>query len=102
MLIEFIVLASSYCDLKVSNGTRMDCKAYTAASRDLPLGTCIRVNNRVTILINDLGPCSTHKCQKETPHIFKRKLDFSYGAIKAIGYKHPYLGKVKYKIIECR
>lgn len=100
MILELVVLASSYCDPYISNGHRMNCNAITAASRDLAPGTCILVNNKVKVLINDLGPCTSHKCIKETPHILKRKLDFSYGAIKAIGYRHPYLGKVKYRIME--
>lgn len=101
MILELVVLASSYCDARISNGSRMNCNAITAASRDIPIGTCISVG-KVVIRINDIGPCSSSYCQKHTPHILKRKLDLSYGAVRAIGYKHPYLGKVKYKVVECK
>lgn len=100
MLIEFIVLASSYCDPYISSGARMNCNALTAASRDIAVGSCIMVGT-VQIKINDIGPCTSEQCKRNTPHILKRKLDFSYGAIKAIGYRHPYLGKVKYRIVDC-
>lgn len=100
-LIEFIVLASSYCDPRVSSGAKMNCNALTAASRDLPLGSCIMVNDKVKVLIADLGPCTSDQCKRDTPHILKRKLDFSYGTVRALGHKHPYLGKVKYHIVEC-
>ena len=96
-----IVLASSYCDARISSGARMNCSAITAASRDLPIDTCIEVN-KVKILINDIGPCTSELCIKNKPHILKRKLDFSYGTVKALGFKLPFLGKVKYKVVECK
>lgn len=98
MIVEFLVLASTYCDRYISNGSRMDCSKLTAASRELVLGTCISIHDKV-ILINDIGPCSSKKCQQTTPHIYKRKLDLSHGAAKAIGFNG--LGKLKYKVVEC-
>lgn len=95
------VLASSYCDVRISNGSRMNCNAITAASRDLDINSCISING-IKILINDIGPCTSNWCIRNRPHILKRKLDLSYGAVRAIGYKHPYLGKVKYKVVECK
>ena len=99
MILEFLVLASSYCDRYISNGSRMDCKAHTAASRSLPIGTCISIKG-VAIKINDIGPCSSHKCRTTTPHIYKRQLDLSHGAAKAIGFDG--LGMVKYRIVDCK
>lgn len=79
----------------------MDCSKHTAASRDLVPGTCISIHG-VQIKINDIGPCTSNWCKVHKPHILKRKLDLSYGAVRALGYKHPFLGKLKYKIVECK
>jgi len=98
MILEFIVLASVYCDRYISNGSRMDCNKHTAASRDLLPGTCISIHG-IKIIINDLGPCTSKYCRTHTPHIFKRKLDLSTGAAKALKFNG--LGKVKYRIVDC-
>ncbi len=60
-------------------GTRFDPRAFTAASRQLPLPTCVRVTNltnglSVDVLVNDRGP-----------FVDSRLMDLSYGAAKALG-----------------
>ena len=60
-------------------GTRFNPRAFTAASRQLPLPTCVRVinlaNGRSTdVLVNDRGP-----------FVDSRIMDLSYGAALALG-----------------
>lgn len=62
-----------------SMGTPFRPRAYTAASRTLPLPTCARVTNlsngrSVVVLVNDRGP-----------FVDGRVMDLSYGAAKALG-----------------
>ncbi|OIQ88474.1 RlpA-like protein precursor [mine drainage metagenome] len=60
-------------------GTRFDPRAFTAASRQLPLPTCVRVTNlangrSIDVLVNDRGP-----------FVDSRLMDLSFGAAKALG-----------------
>ena len=60
-------------------GTRFNPRAFTAASRQLPLPTCVRVTNldngrSVDVLVNDRGP-----------FVDSRIMDLSYGAALALG-----------------
>ncbi len=60
-------------------GTPFRPRAYTAASRDLPLPTCARVTNlsngrSIVVLVNDRGP-----------FVDGRSMDLSYGAAQALG-----------------
>lgn len=62
-----------------SMGTPFRPRAYTAASRTLPLPTCARVTNlsngrSVVVLVNDRGP-----------FVDGRVMDLSYGAANALG-----------------
>jgi rare lipoprotein A len=62
-----------------SMGTPFRPRAYTAASRTLPLPTCARVTNlsngrSVVVLVNDRGP-----------FVDSRVMDLSYGAANALG-----------------
>ncbi|WP_414039645.1 septal ring lytic transglycosylase RlpA family protein [Acidithiobacillus sp. M4-SHS-6] len=62
-----------------SMGTPFRPRAYTAASRDLPLPTCARVTNlsngrSIVVLVNDRGP-----------FVDGRSMDLSYGAANALG-----------------
>src|SRR5262249_26461000 len=47
-----------YCGSRTANGERVDCSAMTAAHRQLPFGTRVRVchSSCVTVRINDRGP----------------------------------------------
>src|ERR1051325_663352 len=97
MLETFIVLASVYCDTYLSSGARMNCSASTVAHRTLPRGTCLMINYKGIIakaVVNDVGPCSSKECKRDTPHIFKRELDLSKGL--ATKLKFNGLGKVKF------
>ncbi|MDD5279393.1 SPOR domain-containing protein [Acidithiobacillus sp.] len=67
---------------KTSMGTPFRPRAYTAASRDLPLPTCARVTNlsngrSIVVLVNDRGP-----------FVDGRSMDLSYGAASALGMTH--------------
>lgn len=95
----FYVLASVYCDSRLTSGERMNCNALTAAHRTLPIGTCIRINNRVNVLINDRGPCFSPQCQLRTPRLLTRRLDLSKGAARALGL-HYGVHVVEYKIVD--
>jgi rare lipoprotein A len=60
-------------------GTPFRPRAYTAASRDLPLPICARVTNlsngrSIVVLVNDRGP-----------FVDGRSMDLSYGAASALG-----------------
>ena len=62
-----------------SMGTRFNPRVFTAASRTLPLPTCVQVTNldngrSALVLVNDRGP-----------FVDTRILDLSYGAAEALG-----------------
>ena len=62
-----------------SMGTRVNPRAFTAASRVLPLPTCVEVTNlrngrSALVLVDDRGP-----------FVDSRVMDLSYGAAKALG-----------------
>ena len=59
-----------------ANGERYDMHGLTAAHKDLPVGTLLRVcyQGCVDVRINDRGP-----------YIGARELDLSYGAAQAVG-----------------
>ena len=74
-----------------ASGDVFDSSLYTAASKELPLGTWLRVeyNGRgVVVLINDRGP-----------YVEPRILDLSRGAAQAIGMEHAGVGWVKAEIL---
>ena len=49
-----------YCGSRTANGERVDCSAMTAAHRQLPFGTRVRVchSSCVTVRIIDLSPAA--------------------------------------------
>jgi rare lipoprotein A len=62
-----------------SMGARFNPRAFTAASRTLPLPTCVQVTNLANgrsalVLVNDRGP-----------FVDSRIMDLSYGAAQALG-----------------
>ena len=65
-----------YCGSPTANGERVDCSAMTAAHRQLPFGTHVRVchSGCVTVRINDRGPW-----------VRGRDIDLSPAAARAIG-----------------
>ena len=65
-----------YCGSRTANGERVDCSAMTAAHRQLPFGTRVRVchSDCVTVRINDRGPW-----------VRGRDIDLSPAAARAIG-----------------
>ena len=65
-----------YCGSRTANGERVDCPAMTAAHRQLPFGTRVRVchSGCVTVRINDRGPW-----------VRGRDIDLSPAAARAIG-----------------
>ena len=74
-----------------ASGDVFDSSLYTAASKELPLGTWLYVeyNGRgVVVLINDRGP-----------YVEPRILDLSRGAAQAIGMEHAGVGWVKAEIL---
>lgn len=74
-----------------ASGDVFDSSLYTAASKELPLGTWLHVeyNGRgVVVLINDRGP-----------YVEPRILDLSRGAAQAIGMEHAGVGWVKAEIL---
>ncbi len=76
-----------------ANGEVFDNKGLTAAHRDLPFGTTVRVtnlaNNRsVTLRINDRGPS-----------IQGRVIDVSKAAAKDLGFIEAGLTKVRIKVV---
>lgn len=98
----FFVWASVYAEPQLlPNGKQFNKYGLTAASRDLPFGTCIRVNNKVNVLINDRGPCFSKECQNKTPQLLKRKLDLSLGTALKLGYGDG-VHKVEYQIVDKR
>ncbi|HEX2294335.1 MAG TPA: septal ring lytic transglycosylase RlpA family protein [Actinomycetota bacterium] len=74
-----------------ASGDVFDSSLYTAASKELPLGTWLYVeyNGRgVVVLVNDRGP-----------YVEPRILDLSRGAAQAIGMEHAGVGWVKAEIL---
>lgn len=74
-----------------ASGDVFDSSLYTAASKELPLGTWLRVeyNGRgVVVLVNDRGP-----------YVEPRILDLSRGAAQAIGMEGAGVGWVKAEIL---
>ena len=65
-----------YCGSRTANGEQVDCSAMTAAHRQLPFGTRVRVchSSCVTVRINDRGPW-----------VRGRDIDLSPAAARAIG-----------------
>ena len=74
-----------------ASGDVFDSSLYTAASKELPLGTWLYVeyNGRgVVVLVHDRGP-----------YVEPRILDLSRGAAQAIGMEHAGVGWVKAEIL---
>ena len=69
-----------------ANGERYDMHGLTAAHKNLPFGTQLRVcyQGCVDVRINDRGP-----------YIGARELDLSYGAAKEVGLIHPGVANLK-------
>ena len=77
---------------KTASGTRFDVAKLTAAHRDLPLNTRVRVTNllngrSVEVLVNDRGP-----------YVGKRVLDLSEAAAKRLGMIKRGLAPVRIEI----
>jgi rare lipoprotein A len=78
---------------KTASGTRFDVSKLTAAHRDLPLNTRVRVTNllngrSVEVLVNDRGP-----------YVGKRVLDLSEAAAKRLGMIKRGLAPVRIETI---
>ena len=74
-----------------ASGDVFDSSLFTAASKELPLGTWLYVEydgRGVVVLINDRGP-----------YVEPRILDLSRGAAQAIGMEHAGVGWVKAEIL---
>ena len=69
-----------------ANGERYDMHGLTAAHKNLPFGTKLRVcyQGCVDVRINDRGP-----------YIGARELDLSYGAAQAVGLVSPGVANVE-------
>ena len=70
-------------------GAAFNPRAFTAASRDLPLPTCVQVTNlrngqSAVVLVNDRGP-----------FVEGRVMDLSFGAAKAIGVTRTGTARVR-------
>ena len=77
-----------------ASGENYDMNDYTAAHRELPLGTFLRVTNlsnrkSVVVRVNDRGPFFPD-----------RIIDLSYSAARSIGMPQNGLGKVRLEIVE--
>ena len=78
---------------KTASGDRFDQDAMTAAHRNLPLGSVVRVTNlengrKVTVEINDRGP-----------YIRGRMIDLSRGAARRLGMVQDGTAKVRVDIL---
>ena len=73
-----------------ANGERYDMYGFTAAHKELPFGTKLRVcyQGCVDVLVNDRGP-----------YIGPRELDLSYGAARRIGLINVGVATVDVKIL---
>ncbi|HLI20361.1 MAG TPA: septal ring lytic transglycosylase RlpA family protein [Stellaceae bacterium] len=81
---------------KTASGTRFDRRKLTAADRDLPLNTRVRVTNllngrSVEVLVNDRGP-----------YVGERVLDLSEAAAKRLGMIKEGLAPVRIDLITAR
>ncbi len=87
--------ASYYKSGKVTaNGEPYNPNGLTAAHRNLPFGTKLKVTNlrtgkSVIVRINDRGP-----------FIKRRVLDLSYGAARVIGLHRSGVAKIRFDVIE--
>jgi hypothetical protein len=77
-----------------TSGERFDPNRLTAASKTLPLGSIVKVENprngrSVTVRINDCGP-----------FVRDRSLDLSRGAARKIGITHQGVARVKLTTLE--
>jgi rare lipoprotein A len=77
-----------------TSGERFDPNRMTAASKTLPLGSLVKVENprngrSVTVRINDCGP-----------YVRGRSLDLSKGAAQKIGMTHDGTARVKLTTLE--
>jgi len=80
-------IGDGYNGLRTASGERFDAYGNSAASRDLPFGTKLRVTNQsngksVIVRINDRGP-----------YVAGRNLDLSYGAFSSIA--SPSRGEIR-------
>ncbi len=76
-----------------ASGEVFNRNAYTAAHKELPFGTVVRVTNRengrqVEVRINDRGP-----------YIVGRVIDLSYAAAKSIGLVRSGVAEVKIEVL---
>ncbi len=79
---------------KTASGERYDPNKLTAAHRDYPFGTTVRVTNlangkSVIVRINDRGP-----------HVKKRIIDVSAKAAQALDIVKAGIGKVKVEVLQ--
>ena len=78
---------------RAASGEVFDRYAYTAAHKELPFGTVVRVTNldngkKVEVRINDRGP-----------HVKGRVIDLSYAAAKSIGLIRSGVADVKVEVL---
>jgi rare lipoprotein A len=76
-----------------ANGETYDMFQFTAAHRELPMGTWLKVTNLRTgkwiiVRVNDRGP-----------YVGQRIIDLSYGAAQMLGFRERGLEKVRLDII---
>ena len=77
-----------------SNGEIFDNSKLTAAHRQYPFGTIVKVTNlktnaQVEVRINDRGPVKQ-----------ERVIDLSFAAAKVIGIDHAGLGRVRLEVVK--
>lgn len=80
--------------VKTASGARFNHKSLTAAHRDLPFGTLVKVTNldnnkTIVVMINDRGP-----------FIKNRGLDVSKQAAIELGFLKKGVTKVTYQVIK--
>jgi rare lipoprotein A (peptidoglycan hydrolase) len=85
---------SGFAGRQTSSGERFRPDRLTAASKTLPLGSVVKVENptnghAVTVRINDCGP-----------YVRGRSLDLSRGAAQKIGITHQGVARVKLTTLE--
>src|SRR5262249_48663064 len=79
---------------QTASGETYDMFQFTAASRDLPLGTLAKVTNLrnghwVIVKVNDRGP-----------YVGNRIMDVSYGAAQMLNFRAKGIERVKIEVIE--